>query len=138
MKHSVDGCYVIEQQKNIMLVDVQGAFDEATAEKYHQDIQQLTDQMSGTPWGSLITFRGDGVITPDAEHQLRETTQYRQEKGMIAIAVVILNSTNADIKQMQCQRIYHDLQIQFHVFSDSENASNWLNDYVDQALPVTS
>lgn len=133
MKHSVDGCYLIEQQNNIMLVDVQGEFDEATAEKYHKDIQQLTDKMSGKPWGSLITFRGKGVIAPDAEHQLRETTQYRQEKGMIAIAVVILNSTNADIKQMQCQRIYHDCQIQFHVFSDSENASNWLTEYVDDA-----
>ena len=133
MKHSVQGCYLIEQQKNIMLVDVLDAFDEATAEKYHKDIQQLTEKMSGSPWGSLITFRGHGVIAPDAEHRLRETTQYRQQKGMIAIAVVILNSTNADIKQMQFQRIYHDCQIEFHIFSDNENASNWLNDFVDQA-----
>ncbi len=46
--------------------------------------------MSGEPWGSLITFRGNSIFTPDAEKQLRETTQYRQKKGMIAIAVVIL------------------------------------------------
>ncbi|MEI6895517.1 MAG: hypothetical protein V5789_13030 [Colwellia sp.] len=133
MKHSVQGCYLIEQKNNIMLVDVQGEFDEETAEKYHQDIAQLTEQMSHEPWGSLITFRGNGVITPDAEHQLRETTQYRQKKGMIAIAVVLLNSAHADIQQLQFQRIYHDCQIDFHLFSDSENAHHWLNDFVERA-----
>jgi len=100
---------------------------------YKRHLMRKLRKMSGGPWGSLITFRGNGLITPDAEHQLRETTQYRQQKGMIGIAVVILNSANADIQQMQFQRIYHDCQIQFHVFSDSENASNWLNDFVDEA-----
>ncbi|TYK67349.1 hypothetical protein [Colwellia echini] len=132
MKQSVQGCYVIEQQENIMLVDVQGAFDEETAESFHKDIQQLTEKMSGSAWGSLVTFRGNGLITPEAESQLRETTQHRQRKGMIAIAVVILNSSNADIQQMQFQRIYQDCELQFHVFTDSENASNWLNDFVEQ------
>ena len=104
-----------------------------TAEKYHQDIKQLTEKMTGEPWGSLITFRGNSVFTPDAEQQLKKTTQYRQEKGMIAIAVVILNSAYADMQQMQLQRIYHDCQIEFHVFSDNEIATDWLNDYIKQA-----
>lgn len=133
MKRTVDGCYIIEQQGNIMLVDSLGPFDESAAEIYHQDIKQATEEMSGDPWGSLITFRGNGVISPDAEHQLRETTQYRQQKGMIAIAVVILNSAYADLQQMQMQRIYQDCQIEFHVFSDRENASDWLNGYVAHA-----
>lgn len=133
MKRSVDGCYIIEQQDNIMLVDALGPFDEAAAEIYHQDIKHVTEQMSGDPWGSLITFRGNSVISPDAEQQLRETTQYRQQKGMIAIAVVILNSAYADVQQMQMQRIYQDCQIEFHVFSDSDCASDWLNGYIQHA-----
>ena len=90
--------------------------------------------MSGEPWGSLITFRGNSVFTPDAEQQLRETTLYRQNKGMIAIAVVILNSAYADMQQMQLQRIYHDCQIEFHVFSDSESATDWLNGFIEQSV----
>lgn len=133
MEFPAHGRYVIEQQDNILLVDAQGPFNEVTAEKYHQDIKQLTDKMTGEPWGSLITFRGNSVFTPDAEMQLRETTQYRQQKGMIAIAVVILNSAYADMQQMQLQRIYHDCQIEFHVFSDRESATNWLNGYIEQA-----
>ncbi len=134
MEYSQHGSYVIEQQNNILLVDAQGPFNEVTAEKYHQDIIQLTEKMSGEPWGSLITFRGNSVFTPDAEQQLSETTKYRQKKGMIAIAVVILNSAYADMQQMQLQRIYHDCQIEFHVFSDSESATDWLNGFIEQAI----
>jgi hypothetical protein len=133
MEYAIHGRYVIEQQNNILLVDAHGPFNEVTAEKYHQDIKQLTEKMCGEPWGSLITFRGNSVFTPDAEQQLRETTLYRQKKGMIAIAVVILNSAYADMQQMQLQRIYHDCQIEFHVFSDSESASDWLNGFIEQA-----
>ena len=133
MEYSAHGRYVIEQQDNIIFVDAQGPFNEVTVEKYHQDIKLLTEKMTGEPWGSLITFRGNSVFTPDAELQLRETTQYRQKKGMIAIAVVILNSACVDMQQMQLQRIYHDCQIEFHVFSDSESATSWLNSFIEQA-----
>jgi len=132
MEYSAHGRYIIEQKENILLVDAQGPFNEVTAEKYHQDIKQLTEKMTGEPWGSLITFRGNSVFTPEAEQQLKETTQYRQQKGMIAIAVVILNSAYADMQQMQLQRIYHDCQIEFHVFSDSESATTWLNSFIEQ------
>jgi len=132
MEYLAHGRYIIEQKDNILLVDAQGPFNDITAAKYHQDIKQVTEKMSGEPWGSLITFRGNSVFTPDAEQQLRETTQYRQKKGMIAIAVVILNSAYADMQQMQLQRIYHDCQIEFHVFSDSESATTWLNGFIEQ------
>jgi len=137
MQYSAHGRYIIEQKDNILLVDAHGPFNEVTAEKYHQDIKQLTEKMTGEPWGSLITFRGNSIFTPEAEEQLKETTQYRQKKGMIAIAVVILNSAYADMQQMQLQRIYHDCEIEFHVFSDSESATAWLNDFVKQNTLLT-
>ncbi len=133
MQYSEHGHYTIEHQGNILLVDAQGPFNEESAKHYHHDVTQLVEKMSGEPWGSLITFRGNSVFTPDAEQQLAQTTRYRQEKGMIAIAVVILNSAYADIQQMQLQRIYRDCQISFHVFSDIDSAKTWLNDFIAQA-----
>ena len=121
------GHYNIEQKDNILLVDAQGPFCEVTAKQYHEDIMQLTDNMTSEVWGSLITFRGNSIFTPEAQQQLIETTRYRQKKGMVAIAVVILNSANADMQQMQLQQIYHYCQIDFHVFSDNDNARNWLH-----------
>jgi len=134
MQYSAHGRYAIEQQNNILLVDAQGPFNEVLAAQYHQDITEITEKMTGEPWGSLITFRGNSVFTPDAEKQLIETTRYRIKRGMIAIAVVILDSANADMQQMQLQRIYQECQINFHVFSDQESAKIWLDTYIEQAI----
>ena len=137
MQYSTHRRYYIEQRDNILLIDAQGPFNEVTAAKYHKDITYVTEQMSQAPWGSLVTFRGNSIFTPDAEEQLKETTLYRQKKGMVAIAVVILNSAYADMQQMQLQRIYQACHIDFHVFSDSDSAKVWLKKYIDQAAIIT-
>ncbi len=131
MQSSVDGNYSIVQDKNILLVDIQGALDEAVTKQYHQDIAHFTEKMIGSPWGSLITFREKGVITPDAEQNLIETTHYRIKNGMVALAAVINNTTNGDILQMQLQRIYQSCQIQFHFFSDPNSAKVWLDNFIN-------
>jgi hypothetical protein len=136
MQTSAYGHYNIEQKDNILLVDAQGPFCEVTAKQYHNDIMQLTDNMTGEPWGSLITFRGNSIFTPEAQQQLIDTTRYRQKKGMVAIAVVILNSINADMQQMQLQQIYHYCQIDFHVFSDTINAKDWLHIFIKKSQHV--
>lgn len=135
MHYSAHGQYAIKQQNNILFVDAQGPFNDVTAAKYHHDITEITNNMTGEPWGSLITFRGNSVFTPEAEKQLIETTRYRIQKGMVAIAVVILNSAYADMQQMQLQRIYQDCCISFHVFTNSHSAHAWLDSYIEQATP---
>lgn len=132
MQYLPHGSYSIEQVNNILLVDAQGPFNEVTAKKYHQDIENYTKKMRNSPWGSLISYRGNGVFTPDAEQSLIETTHYRMKNGMIAVAAVINDTAYADILQMQLQRIYQSCQIQFHFFSDSSNAKLWLDDFIDQ------
>ncbi len=130
MSYLAQGSYEIKRQGQILLVDTQGPFTEITAAQYHKDIKAFTQKISGLPWGSLITFRGSSVFSPDAEEQLIKTTRYRQNKGMVAIAAVILNSAYADIQQMQLQRIYQDCQIDFHVFSDRDSAKLWLGEFI--------
>jgi len=131
MQYSAHGSYNIEQQDNILLIDAQGPFNDVVIEQCHQDIKRITQKMTNGPWASLISFKGDGVFTPDAEQKLIETTQYRVEKGMVAIAAVIINSPYADILQMQLQRIYQSCNIQFHFFSDSKNAQKWLSSFIN-------
>ena len=108
MQYSKHESYRLEQQNNILLIDIneQGTFNDVVSEQYHKDIKVITQTMRDNPWASLITFKGKGVFTPDTEQSLIETTHYRVENGMIAIAVVIINSAYADILQLQLQRIY--------------------------------
>lgn len=132
MQDTAHGSYSIKQDDNILLVDMQGPFNEITAKQYHQDIETHTQNMRSTPWGSLISYSGKGIFTPDAEQSLIETTHYRTENGMIAIAAVINDTAYADVLQMQLQRIYQSFQIQFHFFSDSTNAKIWLDSFIDE------
>jgi hypothetical protein len=133
MKYSAQGSYRIEQQNNILLIDIdeQGSFNDAVSEQYHEDIKLITQKMRDNPWASLITFKGIGVFTPDAEQNLIETTHYRVENGMIAIAAVIIDSTYADILQLQLQRIYQSSSIQFNFFSNIKYAKNWLDSFIN-------
>lgn len=131
MQYSPHGSYKIEQQDNILLIDAQGPFNEVTTEQYHQDIKLFTKKMSGSPWASLVSFKGNSVFTPEAEEILVETTQYRVDNGMVAVAAVIVNSAYADILQMQLQRIYQSCAIQFNFFSNAGHAQNWLDSFIN-------
>jgi len=131
MQYSAHGSYTIEQQNNILLIDAQGPFNEVTTEQYHQDIKLITKKMSGSPWASLVSFKGNSVFTPEAEQKLIDTTQYRVDNGMVAVAAVIIDSAYADILQMQLQRIYQSCCIQFNFFSNADHAQNWLNSFIN-------
>jgi len=131
MQYPAHGSYSIEQQNNILLIDAQGPFNDVFLEQYHQDIELITKKMNDGPWASLVSFKGNGVFTPDAEEKLIETTHYRERNGMVAVAAVILNSAYADILQMQLQRIYQGCNIKFNFFSDTKNAQKWLNSLIN-------
>lgn len=131
MQYSTHGSYRIEQQNNILMIDAQGPFDDVISEQYHKDIKIITQKMRNNPWASLVSFTGNAVITPDAELNLIETTQYRVDNGMVAIAAVILDSAYADTLQMQLQRIYLNCSVQFNFFSDTKNAQRWLESFIN-------
>ena len=131
MQYPAHGSYNIEQQNNILLIDAQGPFNDVVIEQFHQEIELICQKMSDTPWASLVSFKGNGVFTPDAELKLIETTQYRIDNGMIAIAAVILDSGYTDILQMQLQRVYQSCSVQFNFFSDTRNAKKWLDSFIN-------
>lgn len=131
MQHAAHGSYTIEQQNNILLIDAKGAFDDVVSEQYHQDIKLVTQQMKGSPWASLVSFTENSVFTFDAEQKLIETTQYRVDNGMVAVAAVIINSNFADTLQMQLQRVYQNCGIQFNFFSNTKHAENWLKTLIN-------
>lgn len=135
MNITTQGSYTIEQQDNILLVDARGPFDIEVLEKFRQEMYGVCEKFEGQSWGSLVTYYGNGVFTPEAEEALIEITKYREAKGMVANASVILNSSHADLQQMQLRRIYQSTKITFHVFSNIDSASEWLTEFVNQKRP---
>lgn len=130
MQLAAHGKYTIKHHGNILVVDAHGPFNDVTAADYVQEMYDACDKFSGKTWGLLVTFYGNSVFTPEAESALVDVTKYRMERGMIANASVILESSSADIQQMQLRRIYQACNLTFHVFSDIHSARNWLEDFV--------
>jgi hypothetical protein len=130
MPYPADGSYTIKQRNNVLLINAQGPFNEKISEQFHQDIKTITESMSHSPWASLVSFHGNSLFTPDIEQRLIKTTLYRIDKGMVAIAAVIINSSHADILQMQLQRIYQHCCIPCNFFSDIKHAQNWLDSFI--------
>lgn len=124
--------YSIESKSNILQVEAFVPFTEEVTEKYIDDMYRACEEFSGQPWGLLISFYGNSVFTPDVEESLIKVNKYRVEQGLIASATVLINSSTADIQQLQLRRIYQACGITFYVFSDIENAKSWLENYLKQ------
>ena len=132
MQLAAHGSYTLDVTDNMLIVDARGLFNDTVVEQYQQDIRVLTKKLSGQPWGSLVTFYGSGIFTPDSEEALVKLTKYRVKHGMIANATVIIDSNNADLQQMQLRRIYQSSNVIFHVFSHIEHAKEWLSGFLKQ------
>ena len=131
MQFSAHGKYTIEQQGSILIVDAQGPFNDVIAEQYKREMKTVIKQMNYPHWATSIAYHGNGVFTPDAEHSLIETTRYRIEKGMIAVAAVIAKDSYSNILHMQLQRIYHTCNITFQVFNEQAAAIYWLKNLLN-------
>jgi hypothetical protein len=132
MKISVKGEYAIESCSNILEVDAFGPFNSMVTEQYVEDMYNVCDEFEGKPWGLLISFYGNSVFSPEAEAALIKVNKYRVKQGLIANASVLIDSTTADIQQLQLRRIYQACNIKFYVFSDIDSARNWLEGYLLQ------
>ena len=132
MKLADHGDYKIEQHGNILMADAHGPFNDVTAAAYVDEMYQACNLFAGKPWGLLVTFYGNSVFTPEAEKALVDVTKYRMKLGMIANASVILESSSADLQQMQLRRIYQSCNLTFHVFADVISAKRWLSEFVSQ------
>jgi len=132
METTIKEGYSIERKSNILQVEAFVPFTEEVTEKYIDDIYRACEEFSGQPWGLLISFYGNSVFTPDVEESLIKVNKYRVEQGLIASATVLINSSTADIQQLQLRRIYQACDITFYVFSDVDNARVWLENHLKQ------
>ena len=126
MKVAAEEHYKLSKDNNILTVEVDGHFNEESVNQYSNDIKKLIDDIKHQPWATLVIFNGSSLFTPEAEEALVEITHQRVKNNMAAIAVVIKQSYQADMQQMQLTRIYQNCNIKYHFFSDDKIANSWL------------
>ncbi|SEL20335.1 hypothetical protein SAMN05216262_10775 [Colwellia chukchiensis] len=133
METIVKDNYSIRSQTNILQVEAYGPFNDHVTEKYIDDMYGACAQFAGQPWGLLISFYGNSVFSPEAEAALIKVNKYRVQHGLIANASVLIDSSTADIQQLQLRRIYQACNITFYVFSDISSAKSWLEQFLSQS-----
>lgn len=126
MKVATEEHYKLSKEDHVLTVEVDGHFNEQTINQYLDDIKQLIDDIKHEPWATLVIFKGSSLFTPEAEEALIDITHQRVKNNMAAIAVVITQSYQADLQQMQLTRIYQNCNIKYHFFSDAKMANTWL------------
>ena len=124
------GSYTIEHQNNILDTRVYGPLPEPVLKQYHSDMCVACEKLQGTTWGALVTYYGGELLSPDIEETRISIARHRINHGMVANATVILESQHTDLQQMQLKRIYQSCQLEFHVFTNTEIARNWLSQYL--------
>ena len=136
MKLMAHGSYDIKIEDNILIVNARGPFNELLVQQFDRDIKGSIEHFKGKVWGSLVTYYGNGIFTPEAEEELVSITRYRVKHGMIVNASVFLESQHADLQQMQLRRVYQSCNVTFHSFSDSDSAKQWLQRYLEQRAAI--
>ena len=131
MKTFTHDHYQFSQDDNILTVTAQGHFNEETIQQYLNDMQMLIDEIKHNPWATLTIFKGSSIFTPEAEQALIHITQERIRNNMNAIAIVLQQSSQADLQQMQLTRVYQQCKIQYNFFSDTKTAKTWLSSVVN-------
>ncbi|WP_281559584.1 hypothetical protein [Thalassomonas sp. RHCl1] len=126
------GSYTIEHQDNILASTVRGPLTPPILEQYQLDMRNACEKFHGKTWGALVTYYGGDLLTQDTEETLLNIAKHRIRHGMVANATVILESKHTDLQQMQLKRIYQNCQLEFHVFTNTEIARNWLSQYLAQ------
>jgi len=130
MDFSAHGRYNLNFKNNILHIEAEGPFNEKVLEKFHQDTLEMVNKHQNQQWASLVTYKGNGIFTPDAENALIELMKHRSHNGMIANACVLKESIHPDLQQTQLARIYQSAKVRSHFFSEESSAENWLTEYL--------
>jgi len=117
------GEVTITVDKNIIIVKLEGAFNEFGTKKYTAGVKQIISTFQGRPFSILINNLDMLGGTPEAYEELEKYNQWLNTQNLIAKAMVISSITTLDIINL----LSPSRQLQkTKSFDNEEDALNWL------------
>ncbi len=117
------GEVIITVDKNIIIVKLEGAFNEFGAKKYTIGVKETIDTFQGKPFSILINNLEVLGGTPEAYEELEKYNQWLNTQNLTAKAMVISSITTLDIINLLCPSRQSQ---QSKNFDNEEDALNWL------------
>jgi hypothetical protein len=117
------GEVTITVDKNIIIVKLEGAFNEFGAKKYTVGVKQIIDTFQGKPFSILINNLEVLGGTPEAYEELEKYNQWLNTQNLVAKAMVISSITTLDIINLLSPSRQSQ---QSKNFDNEEDAMQWL------------
>ena len=124
------GCFYVELKGNILLLDIEGAWNLETALAYQKAITEAIKPIVGQNWAVLTLMNKWELCTPDSEIVIVDIVKNAITKGLTREAVVNNKGTiklelfnkHRNVKTLS------DANIPFkrHIYQDEETALEWL------------
>jgi len=119
------GEYSIELEDQLLIVNAKGPFDEEIVLEFATELETMASKMP-TTWGQLNIIHKNALLTPDAEQQMSALVQRRHEMGMVAIAMLLVDTKEQLTFKNQIARIYQHHQVVHRFFVNEVDAKQWL------------
>jgi hypothetical protein len=126
MKFKEHGLFEVKTEKNLLLVDAIGPFNDELIIKYENALESCIQCLEKSPWSQIITLHQLCLFTPDAESRLTKTLINRRSRGLIACAVVLINIEGESLVKAQMERCYNSAGVNHQFTTSTESAQKWI------------
>ena len=123
----IHGVYYIRRTGRVLEVKAEGPWNEDAAIQYRLDLEQSICELEPEPWGQILIFTGEAILTPEAETRLEEITVWRMSRGLTQLAIVLEDVLNRSLVESQFHGIYNRVGIRYQFIDDRQQALDWMS-----------
>src|SRR5688572_14363115 len=123
------GYYEIARDDDVIHVRSASEFNLEAAQSYARDMLEAIAAMPAK-FATLVDFDEPPIIGPEVEESMRQSARVRAQRGMVAVAFVVVNQDAISVASAQWGRIYDGSGVVFRIFAQVPPARAWLQEQV--------
>jgi hypothetical protein len=124
MNRNRHGNMNLSWHKEILVAEIEGAFNEEGLEYWFPKVKQLIENRKIDTWYRLEIWDEEVLGSPETIEHAKAMYEWYEENGCLAIAVVVCN-------RIQEQIITAMFQSQAKIFRNKDEAIQWLENKLD-------
>jgi len=131
MNQVTHGEMQIEVEGSLLIIEGRGPWNLNAIDICVVENDKKVSDLYGNPWGVLFTAKGDALMVPEARIKLIEIIKKERQKGRVATALVIEQSSVPLMVEAQLKDIYTTAGDEYCHFQCKIEARHWLHQQVE-------
>ena len=121
------GAYALSIAGRILRIDATGPGNKEMVEQYAMEVRDYRQQLAGKPWGSVVIFRGQALLTFDSEEAMAGAIAEAKQQGLIATAVILDRMDGEALFRAYWAKLYEHADIAYRFCENEQEALEWLS-----------